>query len=47
HEKTSVPRIKRSYLFEGLLKGHTYRFQVRAANNEGIGPWSEPSQPVR
>ncbi|CAM9452554.1 unnamed protein product, partial [Ectocarpus fasciculatus] len=46
-EEISVPRIKRSYLFEGLQKGHTYRFQVRAANNEGTGPWSEPSQPVR
>lgn len=45
--KVLVPRTKRSHQFEGLLKGRTYSFQVRAFNNEGIGPWSDPSQPAR
>ncbi|CAM9393737.1 unnamed protein product, partial [Hapterophycus canaliculatus] len=45
--KVLAPRTKRSHLFEDLLKGRTYSFQVRAVNNEGIGPWSEPSQPAR
>ncbi|CAM9348828.1 unnamed protein product [Scytosiphon promiscuus] len=46
-EEVLAPRTKRSHLFERLLKGRTYSFQVRAVNNEGIGPWSEPSQPAR
>lgn len=35
-----------SHLFEGLHPGHPYSFQVRAANNEGFGPWSSPSEPA-
>ena len=46
-DQVSVSRIKRSHCFDNLEKGRTYSFQVRAANLEGNGPWSEPSQPVR
>lgn len=38
-------RTKRSHKFEDLRPGHPYSFQVRAVNNEGVGPWSEPSNP--
>lgn len=39
-------RTKWSHHFEDLQKGRPYFFQVRAANNEGFGPWSAPSDPV-
>lgn len=40
-------RIRRSHTFEGLRPGRPYAFQVRAANAEGLGPWSAPSEPAR
>lgn len=39
--------MKRSHLFENLWKGQPYSYQVRAVNNEGVGPWSEPSELTR
>ncbi|CAM9823212.1 unnamed protein product, partial [Choristocarpus tenellus] len=37
-------RTTNSHCFQGLQKGHKYSFQVRALNNEGVGPWSEPGE---
>lgn len=45
--KVRCGRIKRHYKFEDLQPGRPFSFQIRAANNEGLGPWSAPSEPTR
>ena len=36
-----------SFTHEGSREGVTYEYQVRAHNQAGPGPWSEPAQAVR
>ena len=38
--------VRSPLTLDGLDPGSAYRFQVRAGNRAGVGPWSDPSAPV-
>ena len=38
--------VRSPLTLDGLDPGSAYRFQVRAGNRAGAGPWSDPSAPV-